>query len=250
MPRDSRCPSINEVELLSPTFVATIHPAATQYSSIRSSIFTVSAPISLHLLVKVATVPSQPHITTTTCHPAMATTTAPPYNYSRGAASATRALLDSSNVSPETASGTDTPSNPMSPHATLHRRKTNHYESALVERLNVSLAETHSSPLSKDATTLAPSNETGPTISSGLAYRGDEAAAKSTPHSQQAYASADRSEGISRPGLSGSGMLGRQQSWKQADQKRAVMERMLSSAAAGDGHKAGGYSSSVSGSPA
>ena len=186
------------------------------------------------------------------------TTSDKAYSYSRGAASATRALIDSSNPSPGTTSGIATPSDPASPQATLHRRKTNNYESALTDRLNASLVESGSTPMAKDdissstTHTQAPSGSgTGPTISSGLAYRGDEAAAKTIPAGQQAYTSQnDANSGTSRPGLAGAGMLGRQQSWKQTDQKRAVMDRMLNSDAAGQTHKVGGYTSSAPGTSA
>lgn len=87
---------------------------------------------------------------------------------------------------------------------TLVRRTTSNYEDAIASRVrsehNVS-----------DNTTVV----------SGLAYRGDDATASPTD--------------ASRPAI---GLLGRQQSWNTSDQKRAHMERMLSSKG-----KAGGYSS-------
>ena len=170
------------------------------------------------------------------------------YAYQRGSATATRNLVDSSATSP-IQSGTATPSDPSSPHATLHRRKTNHYETALADRLNTAITTTTTEgPTSVTNMTNDPSTTTtndddqpqsqsddhvhatasGPRIVGTVAYKGDAAAAQ-TPGWMPA-----------RPGLGGA--MGRQQSWKQGDQKRGHMERMLSSDDVAEKRK--GYSSS------
>lgn len=153
----------------------------------------------------------------------MASATSPSYAYTRGSANATRSLIDSTTASPSN-SGTATPSDPTSPHATLHRRKTNNYESALADRLNTTITQTTNegptavSNMTNDTDSNANNGQgqsQGPRVVGTVAYKGD-AAASQTPGSPPA-----------RPGLGGA--LGRQQSWKQADQKRGFMERMLSS---------------------
>lgn len=133
------------------------------------------------------------------------------YSYTRASTVATRALVDSNPASNQQ-SGTATPSDPTSPHGTLHRRKTNNYESALADRLSASVASE-----------AAETSQSQPVVSSsGLAYRGDS----------------PRADNDKAPHI---GLLGRQQSFNQADQKRQQMERMLSSETAVP--KAGGYSS-------
>lgn len=87
---------------------------------------------------------------------------------------------------------------------TLQRRKTNNYEEAIASRVHADEGVSNNTP-----------------VVSGLAYRGDHAQASHTD--------------ASRPSI---GLLGRQQSWKTSDAKRANMERMLSSEG-----KSGGYSS-------
>jgi len=137
------------------------------------------------------------------------------------------------------ASGQATPSDPSSPHGTLHRRKTNNYESALADRVNTTISQTSNMSLDQPSSSTSatsypdfnadghqPADTSGPRVVGSVAYKGDVAAAN-TDASQPA-----------RPGVGGA--LGRQQSWKRDDLKRVNMERMLSS----DGGK-GGYSTAV-----
>ncbi|PNS16816.1 hypothetical protein CAC42_4780 [Sphaceloma murrayae] len=160
-----------------------------------------------------------------------------PYAFSRPSATATRSLIDSNPPSSH-ASGTATPSDPISPHGTLHRRKTNNYETALADKLKETVASTSEAQDPQGTSSASSSSE--PVVASGLAYRGDAAAAQAkvpkTP-------TGPVTEG-ERPLL---GVLGRQQSFKQGDQKRMVMERMLSSDQVS---KRGGYSSSQPTTPA
>ncbi|KAF2154149.1 hypothetical protein K461DRAFT_277250 [Myriangium duriaei CBS 260.36] len=152
------------------------------------------------------------------------------YNFTRGSTAATRALIDS-NPASKHASGTATPSDPTSPHGTLHRRKTNNYETALADRLSATIAADDTQPAG--ATSGAQ-----PVVASGLAYRGDSAAAQQPAHTEDTTSTGPITSDAGandRPLL---GVLGRQQSFKQDDQKRQQMERMLSS----DGAKRGGYS--------
>lgn len=142
----------------------------------------------------------------------MAPNTAPtsePYNYQRPSVAATRAIVGetSTSKSSEMAVEYHTPaSHPAHSHNQYQhesqRTKSANYSQALADRA---------------ISTTTDSSSAEPKVVSGLAYRGDNADAT-----------------ISRPGV-----LGRQQSWKASDQKRAHMERMLSS----DSTKAGGYTS-------
>lgn len=149
------------------------------------------------------------------------------YTYTRGSTAATRSLVDSNPASTHQ-SGTATPSDPTSPYGTLHRRKTNNYESALADRLTASIGPEQSD-----------SSSNKPVISSGLAYRGDSQQQQQQQTQTQSSPTGPVTSDAGpedRPLL---GVLGRQQSFKQTDQKRAQMERMLSSEAVSKG----GYSS-------
>ncbi|KAF4552037.1 Hypothetical protein D9617_11g008840 [Elsinoe fawcettii] len=172
----------------------------------------------------------------TSVSPAAASSTIP-YSFSRPSATATRSLIDS-NPPSNHQSGTATPSDPISPHGTLHRRKTNNYETALADRLKETVA---SEPTSEDKN--AASSGTEPIVSSGLAYRGAAGAAQVSPTSSSTSPTGPVTEG-ERPLL---GVLGRQQSFKQGDQKRVNMERMLSSE---EVHKRAGYTTSQPATPA
>lgn len=197
------------------------------------------------------TLPTQPAIIPLLVRtPSMSSTTAaaasssqsPQYSFQRPSTTATRALIDSSTNSPSSKSGIATPSDPDAPHATLHRRKTNNYESALADRLHSTVAEQQqqqsqlsdnavSSPAPADSNAQVKASE--PIIHGSLAYRGDNAASSTTSPSQGGPESG-------RPGLTN--VLGRQQSWKMGDQKRANMERMLGR----ETREGRGYSSSAS----
>lgn len=87
-----------------------------------------------------------------------------------------------------------------------NRHKSDNYSQALKDRAIVTTTE---------------SSIAEPRVVAGLAYRGNNADATA-----------------SRPGV-----LGRQQSWKTSDQKRANMETMLRS----DGPKTAGYTSTATG---
>lgn len=130
----------------------------------------------------------------------MSTTQQQDYTYTRPALAATRSLLSDSPV----ASGTATPSDPTSPHGTLHRRKTNNYETALASQLG-----------SDDGTTV---------VQSGLAYRGTTAAAAQPTTGPAPTGPVTDASQQPTPGL-----LGRQQSFSPNDRKREQLERVLSS---------------------
>ncbi|PSK36152.1 hypothetical protein B9Z65_5967 [Elsinoe australis] len=176
----------------------------------------------------------------------LAASTAKPYSYARASATATRSLVDSNPPSTHQ-SGTATPSDPISPHGTLHRRKTNNYETALADRLKETVASDSSvSPEeSHKAAATSSSDATKPVVVAGLAYRGDAAAAQvGQGVGEKGPTGPVVTEGSERLLL---GVLGRQQSFKQGDQKRMVMERMLSSEAV---EKRGGYTTSQPTTPA
>lgn len=153
----------------------------------------------------------------------MAPTSAPaqePYVYQRASTVSTRAVVDE----PDKAQAADMAPEYHSPVSHLPRsqmdhshehdpsrppipsRKSNNYEQALAGRAS---------------DTTAASSSAEPRVIAGLAYRGDNADATAN-----------------RPG-----MLGRQQSWSNADQKRAQMERMLSH----DNAKTSGYTTTAGG---
>ncbi|KAG8626890.1 hypothetical protein KVT40_005835 [Elsinoe batatas] len=159
-----------------------------------------------------------------------------PYSFSRPSAAATRSLIDS-NPPSNHQSGTATPSDPISPHGTLHRRKTNNYETALADRLKETVS-------TEDKSGSAASSSSEPRYSSGLAYRGDTGSAQISPATSGTSPTGPVTEGEGRPLL---GVLGRQQSFKQGDQKRMNMERMLSSEAV---DKRAGYTTSQPTTPA
>ncbi|GAB7349011.1 hypothetical protein MBLNU459_g7983t1 [Dothideomycetes sp. NU459] len=149
----------------------------------------------------------------------MSTTTSPPahepYDYQRPSATATRSIVSPTSQSTDAATTTltaaaDTTMAPERHSAAMHpphRRLSNNYERALSDRAA--------------ATTSTNPNAAPPTALGGLAYRGDGAGATET-----------------RPGV---GLLGRQQSWKADDQKRAHMQRILA------GEKSGGYTTASAG---
>lgn len=129
--------------------------------------------------------------------------------------------------------GQATPSDPSSPYGTLHRRKTNNYETALADRVSTTIDQTANMSLEQPSSSTTASSHhnhdgsgaqpdtSGPRVVGSVAYRGDAATTQSA-----------------RPGMGGA--LGRQQSWKRDDLKRVNMERMLSSDVG-----RGGYSTAV-----
>ncbi|GAB7337282.1 hypothetical protein MBLNU457_g2648t1 [Dothideomycetes sp. NU457] len=167
------------------------------------------------------------------------TQTQPSYDYTRPSTTATRAIVSSDTP---IMTGQVTPSDPSSPHGTLHRRKTNNYETALADRVNTTIDQTANMslehPSSSTSATSHPgldgsdahADTSGPTVVGSVAYVGDAAAAHVCP--------TDKYTQPARPGVGGA--LGRQQSWKRDDLKRVNMERMLSSDA-----RRGGYSTAV-----
>ena len=138
------------------------------------------------------------------------------YTFPRPATAATRSLVDPAS-NPQ--SGTATPSDPTSPHGTLHRRKTNNYEAALADRL----------------TAEASSSDDKPIVAAGLAYRGPSSNTAPTAAPTGPVTDDTKQQPFT-------GALGRQQSFNPSDAKRVHMERMLSSGA----DAKGGYSSVVS----
>lgn len=164
----------------------------------------------------------------------MATSTAQPtttptspasnaYTFNRASTMSTRAMLDAA-TSPadpttttsaldDTADADEDTWDPQTHHPRLHRRRTNNYETAVNER-KASLSSTSpTSPTSPSAATGTLGGMSGnaakPDVSASHVYRGE---------GQEPGSAKDRP-----------GMLGRVQSWRQEDQRRGFMERMLSS---------------------
>lgn len=146
----------------------------------------------------------------------MAPSTAPvhePYEYERPSATLTRDIVSEpskpSDITPEYHTPATHPAHSHQQRERgIHRTKSTNYQQALADRA----VDTTSDPSSAE-----------PKVVGGLAYRGDNANAST-----------------SRPGV-----VGRQQSWKASDQKRAQIERMLSSDTAKPG--IGGYTSTTPG---
>ncbi|KAJ9619201.1 hypothetical protein H2203_008530 [Taxawa tesnikishii (nom. ined.)] len=161
----------------------------------------------------------------------MATPSSPTYAFQRASTMSTRAVIDPDNLpttstsavpaglgsegdvplTPVNTTASDTAEPAPSQHPQLHRRRTHNYEDALKEAAQRAEAAASGSGAAAAVTPGA-----------GYKYRGDEVGEQ---QQQQA-----------RPDM---GLLGRQQSWNAGDQKRAMMERMLSG-----GDVRAGYSTS------
>lgn len=127
-----------------------------------------------------------------------------PYLYQRPSSNATRAMVESEHTPHHVHRETSPSGIPSDDKPALHRRKTHNYE---------------------DAMKAAAATTSGADVPSELPH------ASVSSHS---YRGEDAKGADGRPG-----MLGRQQSWKPDDVKRANMERMLS----GKGQSGQGYSS-------